>query len=493
VSRPDRIWRSLGRGIRRAVIGDSSSSLHATIFRVVFAAVAVPVVIATLGHYLISGKDEYESPDRQLLDACISSRALIMPDGDYEQMKDIVLMDYKLRYNHRGAWPPAADDPLWAAWAELPPSAHEDLMARGYAFGDAVHTSGDSATGEEARFAVWHVPEGIPSGVERESYMGLVLVPRPMHGRIVEGLVVFGVFCLLVAAIASPAAGYLVRRIARPVGRVAEASRVVAEGGRPMPVPVRGPDELRALGESFNDMAAKLEGAQAAERAAQAAEREFLLSVSHELKTPLTAIDGYAELLTEGAVTGEQAGPVLTAEAARLRRLVSDLLDMAKMRQSSFTVREAEVHLDAVAVEVVRRHTARARELGVELIAMPSGSAPVSADEDRLVQAVSNLVENALRCVPNGGLVTIETGPGMVVIRDDGPGIAAQDLPHVFERFYLHDRLKSDHDIGTGLGLAIVKELVERMGGEVSVASEPGKGAVFSLKLRPFRAANDPT
>ncbi|MBN1321234.1 MAG: HAMP domain-containing histidine kinase [Thermoleophilia bacterium] len=490
MSRPGHVWRSLGRGIKRAVIGDSPSSLHATIFRVVFAAVAVPVVIATLGHYLLSGREEYEPPDRQLLDACISSGALVMPDGDYEQMKEIVLADAGSSLSgilrSRGAWPPDAADSLFGA--ELPASAYEELIARGYAFGDTVYTR----TGEEARFAVWRVPEGTPTGIERESYMSLVMVPRPMHGRIVEGLVVFGVFCLLVAAIASPAAGYLVRRIARPVGRVAEASRVVAEGGHPLPVPVKGPDELRALGESFNDMAAKLEGAQAAEQEARAVEREFLMSVSHELKTPLTTIDGYAELLSEGAVDAQEAGPVLTAEAARLRRLVSDLLDLAKIRQSSFTVREAEVHLDVVAAEVVRRHATRARELGAQLVALTSGAGKVRADEDRLIQAVSNLVENALRCVPNGGLVTVETGPDTVVIRDDGPGIAAQDLPHVFERFYLHDRLKSDHDIGTGLGLAIVKELVERMGGEVSVESELGKGAVFSLKLRPFRAVNDP-
>ena len=132
-----------------------------------------------------------------------------------------------------------------------------------------------------------------------------------------------------------------------------------------------------------------------------------------------------------------------------------------------------------------------ARQVGGEL-GLDSG------DQTRIATAVSEIARNALMYA-HGGRVefVVEEEHGAqwlaIYVRDDGPGIAAQDLPHVFERFYLHDRLKSDHDIGTGLGLAIVKELVERMGGEVSVASEPGKGAVFSLKLRPFRAANDPT
>lgn len=474
-----RPFRALGRGIRRAVIGDSRSSLHATIFRVVFVAVAVPVLVATLGHYLLSDDDEWESPDRQLLDRSISQGLLAMPDGDYEEMRDIVLMDHSRRLAYRVVWPPDVDD---FEWSGMPAAVYDQLMTKGYAFGDTFYPN----TVEAARFAYWRVPAGTPTGVEKESYFRLVVVPRPIHGRLIEGLVVFGAFCLLVAAIASPAAGYLVRRISWPVRRVAEASRVVAEGGHPMPVPVTGPNELKTLSESFNHMAARLEEAQAAEHRARIAEQEFLLSVSHELKTPLTAIDGYAELLSDGAVTGDQAGPVLTAEAGRLRRLVSDLLDLAKMRQAGFTVREEEVDLDAVAGEVVRRHSGRAEELGVQLVALPSGGSKVRGDEDRLVQAVSNLVENALGCVPAGGLVSIETARGEVIVRDDGPGLSAEDLPRAFERFYLHERLKTDRDLGTGLGLAIVKELVEKMGGEVSVASEPGKGAVFSLKLTPL-------
>ena len=475
-----RLWNVLPRGVRRALIGDGPASLRATIFKVVFVAVALPVLIAVGVHFGTTGPIGHKGAgfeDLQLLDAAISSGVIVVPEDDDAEMKRIVrAQDDQHPTSARLAWPPAAED---LTSLGLPRSAYQELTARGYAFGDIE--AGDD---ESARYAVWRVPEGAATGMEPESFSLVIGTPEDLHGLVIEWVVVVLAFCLLIAAIAFPAAWYLERRIARPVRRVAEASRVVAEGGHPMPVPSKGPVELIALSDSFNDMAAKLDKA-------QAAERQFLLSVSHELKTPLTAIDGYAELLTEGAVDGEQAGPVLTSEAGRLRRLVSDLLDLAKLSQSTFAIREGQVDLDAVAGEVVRRHAARAKELGVQLLALSSGAAArVRGDEDRVVQAVSNLVENALGCVPGGGLVTVETNPGEVIVRDDGPGLAAEDLPRAFERFYLHDRMKSDRDLGTGLGLALVKELVEKMGGRVSVASEPGEGAVFSLKLQPARAGS---
>jgi two-component system sensor histidine kinase BaeS len=164
---------------------------------------------------------------------------------------------------------------------------------------------------------------------------------------------------------------------------------------------------------------------------------------------------------------------------------VSDLLDLARMSQSSFSIREEPVELAAVVREVVQRHAARAEDLGVRLAAVSSLAGSVRGDEDRLVQAVSNLVENALRCVPRGGVVTVKATAAEVIVEDEGPGLLAEDLPHAFERFYLHNRSKSDLSVGSGLGLAIVKELVERMGGTVSVRSEIGQGTAFTVSLPP--------
>ena len=132
-------------------------------------------------------------------------------------------------------------------------------------------------------------------------------------------------------------------------------------------------------------------------------------------------------------------------------------------------------------------HRARAAELGVTLAAPPGRPGHVIADPDRLLQAVSNLVENALRLTPNGGTVTVTAADDTVTILDTGPGLAPEDLPRAFDRFYLHERYRPDaeHEVGTGLGLAIVAELVGAMGGRVSADNDPAGGARFVITLPP--------
>jgi two-component system sensor histidine kinase BaeS len=216
--------------------------------------------------------------------------------------------------------------------------------------------------------------------------------------------------------------------------------------------------------------------------ASRDAERAFLLSVSHELKTPLTAIRGYAEGLGEGAFEPAEAARVITTESARLERLVRDLLDLARMNRAEFAVRSELVDLAEVARESARRHEPTARSLGVELRAV-ADEAWVHGDADRILQIASNLVENALRETPAGGTVTVEAENGRLIVSDTGPGIPAEDLPHAFERFYLYDKIGRDRLIGSGLGLAIVRQLATAMGGSVDVESGPG-GTTFTVRLR---------
>jgi signal transduction histidine kinase len=281
-----------------------------------------------------------------------------------------------------------------------------------------------------------------------------------------------GLGALLAAALAA----LLARSIAGPVRRVAEATRRVAAGEHPDPLPVEGSDELRTLAGSFNEMATRLERAREAERA-------FLLSVSHELKTPLTAIRGYAEALVEGVLSPAEAVEVVHAEATRLERLVADLLELARLNRLGFRVRVERVDLAVVAQEVCSRHAARARELGVSLSAAAEGPAAAQGDHDRVVQVASNLVENALRCTPAGRAVTVAALPGRLVVADTGPGIAPEDLPRAFERFFLYRRYSAERPVGTGLGLAIVRELTEAMGGTVKVESDVGAGTRFVVRL----------
>lgn len=292
---------------------------------------------------------------------------------------------------------------------------------------------------------------------------------RPHLEGLLIGAVVAGV-------LAGLAAFLLARAFARPVRRVADATRALAAEQSPAAVPVEGARELASLARSFNEMAEQL-------AQARAAERQFLLSVSHELKTPLTAIRGYAEGLAEGAVPEDEAAETIAREAARLERLVQDLLDLARMRRAEFSVRREPVDLGAVARECAARYEAQARDFGVTLEAAVAEPAGAVGDADRIVQVVSNLVENALRITPPTGTVRVLASRGEIAVADDGPGLAPEEVPHAFERFFLYSRYGRERAVGTGLGLAIVKELAEGMGGSVVVESEPHHRTVFTVRL----------
>jgi two-component system sensor histidine kinase BaeS len=297
------------------------------------------------------------------------------------------------------------------------------------------------------------------------------------------------VWGLLVAAaaggvLAALAAFLLARRISRPVDRVAEAARSLAQGTHPEPVPVEGAAEIATLAQAFNALAEQL-------RRAQEAERDFLLSVSHELKTPLTSIRGYAEAVEDGAVDPREAASVVSAEARRLERLVRDLLDLARMHKTDFSVLNTEIDLGEIAQDAARRYQPQAEAFGVSLLALADGAAPAVGDADRVLQVVSNLVENALRLTPPGGEVRVVAGPGVLRVEDTGPGLADDDRDRAFERFYLHERYGRERPVGSGLGLAIVKELTLAMGGSVEVASEPGLLTVFTVRLRVPVAARE--
>jgi two-component system sensor histidine kinase BaeS len=296
-----------------------------------------------------------------------------------------------------------------------------------------------------------------------------------------EGLVVAAV---ATAALAALIAFLLARAIARPVRRVAEATRGLAGAtAEPPLVPVEGPRELALLAESFNEVAVALTKAREAERA-------FLLSVSHELKTPLTAIRGYAEALGEGAVPADEVATTIIHESRRLERLVGDLLDLARMNKAEFSVRREPIDLEAIAQEALRRYETNANEFGVRLEAEGAAS-PAVGDADRTLQIVSNLVENALRLTPPGGSVRIVTAPGSIRVEDTGPGLRPEELERAFDRFFLYSRYGRERSVGTGLGLAIVKELARGMGGSVSAESTPGMLTAFTVRL-PHRPAAVP-
>jgi signal transduction histidine kinase len=278
------------------------------------------------------------------------------------------------------------------------------------------------------------------------------------------------------AGIAAIAAFLLAGAVARPIGRVAIASRRLAAGETHGPLPVEGAAEVASLALAFNQMAADLDRA-------KDAERSFLLSVSHELKTPLASIRGHGEALLDLVLDVPTGAGVVVQEAQRLERLVRDLLDLARLNQREFSVTLQPVDLATVAADAVVRHENEARRVGISLVAETPALAPATADPDRVLQVLSNLIENALRSTPAGGRVTVTASPGELKVADNGPGLAAEDLPRAFERFFLHSRYGTNRAVGTGLGLAIVKELTEAMEGSVTVESTVGRGTTFVVRL----------
>jgi two-component system sensor histidine kinase MtrB len=288
--------------------------------------------------------------------------------------------------------------------------------------------------------------------------------------------VLFGGVGILVL-LAALAGVVLARSTLRPVARASAAARSLAEGLLETRLPVEGKDEFGVWAESFNEMAAALEAKIAALSAAQARERRFTADVAHELRTPLTALLGEASLLADhlDRMPPEARRPaeLLIADVARLRKLVEDLMEISR-----FDAGAESVHAEEVDVAALVRAAVRARGWD-DRVRLEGDGLRVTSDPRRLERIVANLVDNALE--HGGSSVSVRIGENEIEVADDGPGIPSEHLPHVFERFYKADASRSG--VGTGLGLAIARENAILLGGELEVASEPGQGTRFTLRL----------
>ncbi len=287
-----------------------------------------------------------------------------------------------------------------------------------------------------------------------------------------------------VLLLAAFVASWLAKRFTQPIASIENATRSIAGGDLDARVKVIGSDELAQLGESVNAMAADLSRS-------RELEQQFLMSITHDLRTPLTAIEGYAEALSDGAVDDPvKTGEVISNHAERLDRLVNDLLDLARLQARQFKL-EMKPLDPAVAVgRTVAGLQPEAEDRGVRLSFQGDTVSSVMADPDRLSQIVGNLVSNGLKYAETAISVTVTpltsaSHPPMVRISivDDGPGISPDDLPRVFERLYVTQQKPKRQESSSGLGLAIVRELTHAMGGNVSVASELGQGTNMVIDL----------
>jgi signal transduction histidine kinase len=286
---------------------------------------------------------------------------------------------------------------------------------------------------------------------------------------------------LIGLVIAIMLAGIFSRTVVRSLLHLGQAAEAVAAGDYHQRVPEIGAPEVRAVADAFNRMSAEVQHT-------QQAQKDFLANVSHDLKTPLTSIQGYSQAIMDGAAKDPAAAAkIIHEEAGRLNRLVLNLTDLARLQAGQLPLKMTPIDLTQLAAAVGERLAIVAQGRGLTLHVEASPVPPVAGDGDRLAQVVTNLVSNAIKYTPSGGQIWLRTrgnhGGVEVVVQDTGVGIAAEELPRVFERFYQVDKTRGPKR-GTGLGLAITQEIVQAHGGRITVASAgQGQGATFTVWL----------
>ena len=370
--------------------------------------------------------------------------------------------------------------------------------------GEIVEGRITSPWGTRLYFVAW--PMKGTAGEDGNSPPVLVaLVTTPWRGmRAVIGdlAVGFVVASVLAAIISLLLAVLIARSISRPLQRVTAATEEIARGNYDLTLNITSPDEVRRLAASFNSMARQV-------KASRQAQRDFVANVSHELKTPLTSIQGYSQAILDGTARGEEAvqraAGIIHDEAGRMRRLVEGLLDLARIESGQVVMAQETVDLGHVLGDCVDKLALRAQEGGITLSLDVPDLPPVLGDGDRLAQVITNLLDNALKHTPSGGRVTVEAEevreaqalraiepaldsavslPAVVVtVSDTGCGIPPEELSRIFERFYQVDKSRASGKSGVGLGLAIAQEIVAAHGGRIAVQSVAGVGTKFIVAL----------
>ncbi len=306
--------------------------------------------------------------------------------------------------------------------------------------------------------------------------LGLIQFSMPfLHLTVPFGILAM---LLIVAAVAFIAAiSFGMRRLSTPLDELLAAADRVAEGDYSARVEEQGPREIRSLARTFNNMASRLH--QADEK-----RRNLLADVTHELRTPLTVIQGNLEGMLDGVYSADETNlRSLLDETNLLSRLVEDLRTLALAESGALKLRKEPTDLTLLVRDAAAAFQSQAETAGVALTVETAENLPwLEVDPGRLRQVLSNLLANALRYTPTGGSICVklgmEAGRIQLSVADTGPGIPAEDLPHVFERFY-----KSTDSGGMGLGLAIAKHLVTAHEGTIIVESPPGQGTTIRISL----------
>ncbi|MCJ7516264.1 MAG: HAMP domain-containing histidine kinase, partial [Dehalococcoidia bacterium] len=288
---------------------------------------------------------------------------------------------------------------------------------------------------------------------------------------------------LVALAVSILIAFFLARSVYIPVRRVTNAAEEIARGNYEQQVPVDGPQEVKGLAQSFNQMSKQV-------KHSQQMLRDFVADVSHELRSPLTSIKGFAQAIVDGTAKGKEnqlkAATVIEDESKRMMRLVEELLEFSRLESGQITMVKEPVDLKELLQQCHEIFSMHAEEKGIKLKTEIEPLPSVVGDIDRLEQVFSNLLDNALKHTPSGGDIGItarHADPNFteISITDTGPGIPAEQMRHVFERFYRADPKAGK--AGAGLGLAIARQIVLAHGGDIIAKSTPGKGTEFMVRL----------
>jgi signal transduction histidine kinase len=307
---------------------------------------------------------------------------------------------------------------------------------------------------------------------------------RDSQRGLYEGLLISFPLATLVAAIVTLRES---RRVGRGVRKLAEASQAVASRQFGETVAIEGNDELSELATNFNDMAEALERN-------EEDRNELISTVAHELRTPLAALQGYGEALSDGVMPAEVASQAINREVAAMRKIASDLMLVSKAEAGTLEVHPTQLSVKVLLEDAEDRFRAifEANLISFETV-MQTGLGEVWGDRERAGQVLSNLLTNALKYTPRNGKVTLgverhsdvgRNSEGVCFyVRDTGPGISLKHQPHIFQRFYRVDDSRARSKGGLGVGLTVSKKLVEAMGGKIWLESVPGQGATFRFTL----------
>jgi signal transduction histidine kinase len=288
-----------------------------------------------------------------------------------------------------------------------------------------------------------------------------------------------------IAVLASALAAALISNsVTGRLARVTRAAQEMAKGNYQQQLDVRGEDEVGRLAQAFNVMSRQV-------NQSHQTMRDLLANVSHELKTPLTSIQGFSQALEEGDIASaeerQQAARIINEETQRMRRLVDDLIELSRLESGQVVMQREQIDLDGLLRGCAERFEWQLRDSGADLRFDLQPVPAIEGDGLRLEQVFSNLIDNAVRHTPAGGAITVRSqannGVVNVGVHNTGSYIAEDELPRVFERFFQHDASRSRSREGVGLGLAIVTEVVQAHKGTIRVESDRATGTEFIVTL----------